>query len=78
MAKFKDSWFASLLGGVVKTALNVAIPGISILANIKADNNESPGKYDASKTWQNVAIELGRIVLYILALKFLGIDIGLE
>ena len=74
MAKKK---LGQIIGGLLKTVIATAIPGGNILANIKGDNNTPPGTFDRSRTWQDVALELGKLVVYALILYYLGIEVAI-
>lgn len=67
------------LGNTLKTIAGLAtkfiVPGGSFLENVRSDNDAPIGKYDQSRTWPDVALELGKIVLYALALHYLGIEL---
>lgn len=73
--KFKDTKGGQILGALVKMGIKNLIPGGHILANIQTDNNQPSGTFDRSKSWQDVSIELGKLVIYALALYYLGIEL---
>ena len=73
--KFKETKTGQILGGLIKVAIKNLIPGGHILANIKTDNNQPAGTFDRSRSWEDVAFELGKLVIYALVLYYLGIEI---
>lgn len=75
MTKFKDSKGFNILKGLGRLAITNLVPGGNILANLEANNKQAPGTYDRSRTWQDVALELGKLILWGLALYFLDIDL---
>ena len=72
---FKDTKGGQILGGLLKMGIKNLIPGGHILANIKADNEQPSGTFDRSRSWQDVAFELGKLIIYALALYYLDIAI---
>ena len=75
MAK-KERKGLKIIGAILKDVVAKAIPGGNIIKNILTDSEGSPSStFNKSKTWPDVAMELGKVVLWVLALKYFGIDI---
>ena len=73
--KFKETKGGQILGGLIKMGIKNLIPGGHLLANIQTDNNQPSGTFDRSRSWQDVAFELGKLIIYALILYYLEIEI---
>ena len=64
-----------IIGTLIKSAIKFAVPGGHILANIAGDNGSLPGRIDKQRSWQDVAIEISKILAYLIAAKY-GLDLA--
>ena len=64
-------------GTIAKLATKFIVPGGAILDNFTTHNAAPTGKYDTSRSWPDVALELGKIIIWVLALYYLGIEVAI-
>ena len=73
--KKEKSKAGQIIGGLIKTAIKFAVPGGHILANIAGDNGALPGQIDKQRSWQDVTLEVVKILAYLVA-AFYGLDLA--